>query len=73
MTPIESMNDIRLLTLIATTMDVIEDLAFANSEDPDYILARALYRANKSIHEYGESIVVNKLLSAYPLLNDTIA
>lgn len=73
MTPIESPHDTRLMTLIATAINVIESLALATDIDPDKILAEHLYLANKAIHELGEESYFDDLVTNYPLLKEAIS
>lgn len=72
MTPIESIHDVRLVTLIGVVIDVAEELALASCQDTDYIIARALYVANKNVHEQGEEKYMEHLQNHYPILKEAI-
>lgn len=72
MSPIKSVYDVRLLTILSITMDVIEQLTLLTDTNSDTILAEALYRSNKQIHEIGEQPIANKLMSSYPILTEAL-
>lgn len=72
MTPIESTCDIRLVTLIGVAINVIEELAVHTDENPELILAEALFLANKNVHEKGEEEYAKKLQFDYPVLAEAI-
>lgn len=72
MTPINSIDDVRFVTLIGVAMDAIEELALALGKDPEQILSENLYRANKKIHELGEEKYARKLITYYPILLEAI-
>jgi hypothetical protein len=71
-TPVTSPEDIRLVTLIGITINVIESLAIQNDLDPEFILSKELYLTNKRIHEIGTNCYLEKLTSHYPLLKEAI-
>lgn len=72
-TPITSIDDTRLVTLIGVAMNVIESLAIEEDNDPDSILARELYLTNKQVHEVGTACFLEKLANHYPLLEAAIS
>jgi hypothetical protein len=72
MTPIESIYDVRLATLIGVAMSAIESLALAKNTDPERILAETLFLINKKVHERGEEEFLMKLNRNYPLLREAI-
>lgn len=72
MTPIESVYDVRLTTLIGVAINVIEELAVRTHKDPDLILAEALYLTNKNVHEHGEEQYHSRLEGHYPMLAEAI-
>lgn len=71
-TPINSPEDVRLVTLIGVAINVIETYALESGNDPDSVLAKSLYLTNKRIHEIGTDCYLQKLTSHYPLLNEAI-
>jgi hypothetical protein len=71
-TPINSLEDIRLVTLIAVTMRLVEELALKTDSDPDCIFSEELYLATKRIHSFGTDCYLQKLVSHYPLLVEAI-
>lgn len=73
MTPIDSMEDLRLLTLIGVAMEAIEELALIQNIEPELLLAELLFKANKELLEQGTQPMSNKLLNCYPVLNQAIA
>ena len=73
MNPILSPDDTRLVTLLGVTMDTIGELALRTGNNPEEILAKALYRANKRIHEIGTERTMNELTVCYPLLKEAIS
>lgn len=70
--PIASIDDVRLVTLIGVAINVIESLAIEEDNDPETILARELYLTNKYIHDMGTACYLHKLASHYPLLKAAI-
>lgn len=72
MTPIESIYDVRLATLIGVAMSAIESLALAKNTNPEQILAETLFLTNKQVHESGEEAFLMKLTNNYPLLEEAI-
>ena len=73
MTPIDTTDDVRLVTLVGVAIDVIEDLALAKGKNPEEILAERLYLANRKIHERGAEEYIEKLTTQYSLLYEAIA
>lgn len=73
MTPIESIYDVRLVTLIGVVVNSIETLALEMSVNPEQLLAEYLYLANKKLHETGEEEYMNKLQKFYPILDEAIS
>lgn len=71
-TPVTSLEDIRLVTLIGVTINAIKSLAIATDEDPEFILSKELYLTNKCIQEMGTNCYLQKLVSHYPLLKEAI-
>lgn len=72
MTPIESRDDTRLVTLVGLAINVIESLAIAKDANPEEILASHLYLTNKYLHEVGSDVYIGKLTRDYPLLKEAI-
>lgn len=72
MTPIESIHDVRLASLIGLAINVIETLAISKNQDPDTILAEHLYLAEKYINSLGTDVYIDKLVFQYPLLEEAI-
>lgn len=73
MTPIKSMYDVRLVTLVGVLMETIETLALQLDVNPEQLLSDNLYLVTKRVHENGEEGYLNKLQENYPLLNEAIA
>ena len=73
MTPIESKHDTRLITLVGVCIDAIEELSLLQNVDPESLLAEYLYKNNKKLHEVGEEIVLEKLESHYPILEEAMS
>lgn len=73
MTPIESRYDIRLLTLIGVTINVLETLSLELDADADKLLAEYLYLTSKQIHEQGANEYLDKLTRFYPMLEEAIS
>jgi hypothetical protein len=71
-TPITSIDDIRLVTLIAVAINVIEELALEQNTNPDSILSEQLFTTYKHINEQGSNCYLEKLSSHYPLLRQVI-
>lgn len=71
-TPINSIDDVRLVALIGVAINVIETYALESGNDPDSVLAKSLYLTNKRIHEIGTDCYLQKLVNHYPLLNEAI-
>lgn len=72
MNPILSPDDIRLVTLIGVAIDTIGELALRTGNNPEEILAKALYRANKRVNEVGTERTMNELATCYPLLKEAL-
>ena len=72
MNPIVSHDDVRLVTLIGVAIDTIGELALRTNDSLEEILAKALYRSNKRIHEIGAERTMNELVTCYPLLREAI-
>ena len=72
MTPIESLNDVRMATLVGLAINLCESLALANNQEPDTVLAEHLYLAQKYVGNVGTDVYVSKLIGHYPLLEETI-
>lgn len=70
--PITSIDDVRLVTLIGVAINTIESLAIEEDNDPETILARELYLTNKQIGNMGTACYLHKLTSHYPLLKAAI-
>lgn len=70
--PITSIDDVRLVTLIGVAINTIESLAVEEDNDPEAILARELYLANRLIGNMGATCFLNRLESHYPLLKTAI-
>lgn len=70
--PITSIDDVRLVTLIGVAINTIESLAIEEDNDPETILARELYLTNKQIGNKGTACYLHKLTSHYPLLKAAI-
>lgn len=73
MTPIASVYDVRLVTLIGVAINVIESLALATDVNAETILAEHLYLTNKQVHELGEQAYIDDLTDNYPLLQQAIS
>ena len=72
MTPITSIHDVRLVTLIGVAMNTIESLALETDVNPEQLLAEAMYMSNKCVHELGEQGYIERLSTNYPLLSEAI-
>ena len=72
MTPIESLHDVRLVTLIGVAINAIETLAILQDKDPETILAEHLYLTNSYVTNVGEQVYLQKLHGHYPLLKEAI-
>ena len=72
MTPINSIYDVRLVTLFGTLINAIESLAIETDRDPDVLLAESLFLVNKRLHEVGEEMYLEKLKRHYPILQEAI-
>jgi hypothetical protein len=59
--------------LIGVVIGVVENSAIESDENPDLILARALYVANKRVHEMGTDSYLERLVNHYPLLKEAIS
>jgi hypothetical protein len=70
--PITSIDDVRLVTLIGVAINTIESLAVEQDDDPNAILARELYLTNKRVHDVGTACYLHKLTSHYPILKAAI-
>ncbi len=71
-TPINSIDDVRLVTLIGVAINVIEDYGLQNDIDPETVLAKYLYIANRQVLSAGTNCYLEKLIDHYPLLNEAI-
>lgn len=71
--PINSLDDTRLVTLIAVAMNAIETLALEQNIDPDFILSEQLFLTYKHISEMGADCYLQKLVNHYPLLAQAIS
>jgi hypothetical protein len=71
-TPIESVNDTRLVTLIGVAISVLESLALERDENPDKLLSDHLFLTNKYIHSIGGDAFVERMKSNYPMLEEAI-
>ena len=72
MNPIESRYDVRLVTVLALAMDVIETLALETNCNPEQILSDYLYLITKRIYGTGEEGYLNKLINHYPMLDEVL-
>ena len=72
MTPIESKDDIRLLTILGVAMDAIETMSLEFDTDPEQLLAEYLFLTTKRIHEQGTDCYRAKLWQHYPILGNVI-
>lgn len=72
MTPIESLHDVRLVTLVGVAINAIETLAILKDKDPETILAEYLYLTNSYVNNVGEEVYIQKLQGHYPLLEEAI-
>lgn len=73
MTPIKSIYDLRLLTLVGVAMMAIEELALEINKNPEQLLSDYLYLTTKRIHEKGEQPYMDRLQSSYALLEEAIS
>lgn len=69
---ITSIDDIRLVTLIAVAMNTIEELALEQNTNPDTILSDQLFLTYKHINEMGANCYLEKLASHYPILRELL-
>lgn len=72
MSPIESIYDCRLVTLLATLMSLVETLALELDSDPDTLIAEYLYYQTKKVYSQGEEDVLNKIQSSFPILVEAL-
>lgn len=70
--PITSIDDVRLVSLIGVAINAIEALALEEDCDPETILGRELYLTNKYIGNMGTASYLEKLAHHYPLLKAAI-
>ena len=68
MTPIESKDDVRLVTLVGVAINVIEELAILTDVSPNEILAEYLYFTTLKQLELGTTQYMTKLATHYPIL-----
>jgi hypothetical protein len=72
MTPIETEDDLRLVTLIGVVIDLIGEQSLMLNYAPETLLAESLYRVNKSVNVMGTERYINQLCTCYPLLREAI-
>lgn len=72
MSPIESVNDIRLVTLIDIVMNLCEEIAMYRDNEPTHVLAEELFRSYKATVETGELKPLNRMKKHFPLLDEAI-
>lgn len=72
MTPIVSRDDIRLATLIGVVINCCEEMALHRHQNPGEILAENLYLTRCQIDDSGADMLINKLATNYPILNEAI-
>jgi hypothetical protein len=72
MTPIETEDDLRLVTLIGVVIDLIGEQALMLNHSPETLLAESLYRVNKNVNVMGTERYINQLCTCYPLLREAI-
>ena len=71
-TPIESVNDVRLVTLVGVAISVIESLALERDENPDKLFSDHLFLTNKYIHSIGGDAYIERMKSNYPMLAEAL-
>ena len=72
MSPIESRNDVRLVTLIGVAIEAYEELSLHVRVSPEQLLAEALYTVNNKVNTVGEEEYLKKLTRTYPILEEAI-
>ena len=72
MTPINSAYDNRIALMFSMLMDTVEDLALHEDTNPEQILSDKLFERQKELTEKGTDLVVNKLVTNYPMLHKAI-
>ena len=72
MSPIESRNDVRFVTLIGVAIEAYEELALHVKVSPEQLLAEALYTVNNKVNTVGEEEFLKKLTRTYPILEEAI-
>jgi hypothetical protein len=72
MTPIETEDDLRLVTLIGVVIDLIGEQSLMLNHSPETLLAESLYRVNKNVNVMGTERYINQLCTCYPLLREAI-
>jgi hypothetical protein len=72
MTPIESIYDHRLLTLLNSLIDLSEDMAIKTGNDPSLILAESLLKNTRKILQGKEQNLLDKVRKFYPTLLESL-
>ena len=68
MTPIQSLDDIRLVTLLKALVTFAEDLAKYSQQSPDTLLAVILYQSRYAITNSTAEDVLSQVANKYPML-----
>jgi hypothetical protein len=71
-TPIESIYDVRLVTLLNVLMGFAETVSLSTNCNAEQLISDSLYLTTKKIHEIGEQDVLDKMLRCYPILQEAL-
>lgn len=71
-TPIESICDVRLVTLLDVLMQTLETLSLSTDCNAEQLLSDSLFLSTKKIHEVGEEKTIGKMVRCYPILKEAL-
>ena len=72
MTPIENLEDIRLVTLLAVIMSLTQELAVHVDKEPDHVLAEELFTSYYYVSSQGTTRILADMQKHCPLLHKAI-
>lgn len=70
--PIESIYDVRLVTLFDVLMGFAETVSLTTDCNAEQLVSDFLYLSTKKIHAQGEQNTLDKLLKCYPILIEAV-